>query len=118
MLEAMACALPCVATDVGGNRELVADGVSGYLVPAGDPETAARRILMLLREPHRARQMGQTGRRIVETGFSVEAMIQKLSDLYEDLLVRAKVCGTITPPGVRLTALGGFHGEPGRSANR
>src|ERR1700739_4687890 len=51
ILEAMATGLPCVVTDVGGNREVVEDDQNGFLVPSEDPETAAARNLMLLRHP-------------------------------------------------------------------
>jgi len=89
ILEAMACALPCVATDVGGNGELIQDAGNGYLVPHDDPAAAAQRILTLLRNPLLAKEMGQSGRRIVESGFSVKAMIGKLTELYDDLLAGA-----------------------------
>lgn len=86
MLEAMACALPCVATDVGGNRELVEDGRTGYLVPADDPEAAAQKILILLRDRQLATRMGRVGRRVVEFRFSVQEMISRLTELYDGLL--------------------------------
>lgn len=93
LIEAMACALPCVAADVGGNGELIQDAGNGYLVPHGDPDAAAQRILALLRNPRLAREMGQSGRRIAESGFSVHSMISKLTELYDHLLVGAR-----TPP--------------------
>ena len=86
MLEAMACAVPCVANDVGGNGELIQDGHNGYLVQVDDPAAAAERILTLLRNPHRARRMGQVGRQIVEGKFSVHSMISRLTELYDGLL--------------------------------
>jgi glycosyltransferase involved in cell wall biosynthesis len=89
LLEAMACGLPCVAADVGGNRELVHDSGNGYLVPPDDPALAADRILTLLLDPLRARQMGQSGRRIAESGFSVGAMVDRLTECYDGLLVGA-----------------------------
>jgi glycosyltransferase involved in cell wall biosynthesis len=89
MLEAMACGLPCVASRTGGNSELLEDGRSGYLVPPGDAEAGAQRILHLLRHPYEADQMGAAGRQIVASKFSVEAMIGKLAGLYEGLLKRS-----------------------------
>lgn len=86
ILEAMACGLPCVVTEVGGNPELVQDGTNGYLVPVGDPALAARRILSLLQSPATAKQMGAAGRRSIQDNFSLQAMIQRLSGLYEGLL--------------------------------
>jgi len=86
ILEAMACRLPCVVTAVGGNPELVHEGSNGYLVPLDDAEVAAARILELLRCPDTAKQMGDAGRRIVQSRFSVETMIRNLTGLYEGLL--------------------------------
>jgi glycosyltransferase involved in cell wall biosynthesis len=86
LLEAMACRLPCVATDVGGNAEVVAHGQSGYLTPAEDAGQAAKRIIELLQEPSLAAQMGLAGRRTVETRFTVQLMIGKLTELYEGLM--------------------------------
>ncbi|HLI34582.1 MAG TPA: glycosyltransferase [Terriglobia bacterium] len=86
LIEAMACGLPCVATRVGGNGEAVADGVSGFLVPPDDPEAAAHRILAVLRDPAKSRQMGRAGQLIVKTRFTAQAMIERLVDVYDHLL--------------------------------
>lgn len=86
LLEAMACGLPCVATRVGGNGEAVVDQRSGYLVASEGPEEMAERILTLLRNPERAKQMGKAGREIVESRFSAQAMITQLVELYDGLL--------------------------------
>jgi glycosyltransferase involved in cell wall biosynthesis len=89
LLEAMACSLPCVVTDVGGNREAIEDGESGFLVPNEDVTTAADRILALLENPVQARQMGQRGRQIVEQKFTVGVMVQRLTGYYDALLHRS-----------------------------
>jgi L-malate glycosyltransferase len=86
LLEAMACRLPCVATSVGGNPEVVVDGISGFLVPREDSAALASRIVGLLSDHARARQMGQEGRRVVESKFTVHHMSRRLSQLYNDLL--------------------------------
>jgi L-malate glycosyltransferase len=88
LLEAMACRLPCVATNVGGNPEVVVDGMSGFLVPSEDSAALATRIISLLSDHPRARQMGQEGRHIVESKFTVHHMSRRLSHLYSDLLQR------------------------------
>lgn len=88
ILEYMAAARPVVVTDVGGAREAVIDGETGFIVPAGDDENMAARIITLLREPERARAMGQRGRSIVEENFSCEAQLEKTGALYESLLAR------------------------------
>jgi glycosyltransferase involved in cell wall biosynthesis len=89
VLEAMALAKPVVATDVGGNRELVSHGESGFLVPAGDAKAVAQAILYLVRNPEVARTMGQRARRRVASRFSISKMVQQYESLYEETL-RAK----------------------------
>jgi glycosyltransferase involved in cell wall biosynthesis len=82
LLEAMARGLPVVATRVGGNPEVVAEGTSGLLVPAGDPPALARAMLELAGDRNRARQMGLVGRRRVEQGFDVRRMVARYESLY------------------------------------
>jgi glycosyltransferase involved in cell wall biosynthesis len=86
LLEAMACALPAVATEVGGNPEVVLEGQTGFLVPGEDPEAAAARILDLLRDPELRARMGATGRDRVRERFTVEVMVRRMAALYRDLL--------------------------------
>ncbi len=86
ILEAMATGLPCVVTKVGGNPEAVEEGQSGFVVPSEDANTAADRILTLLRYPDRAKQMGEVGRRVIASKFTVEAMVSRWAKLYDDLL--------------------------------
>lgn len=83
-LEAMALGKPVVTTDVGGNRELVEHGETGFLVPAGSPGALADAILAYLRQPDRAREMGQRARETVLTRFSLERMVQDYQTLYEE----------------------------------
>ena len=90
ILEYMAAARPVVVTDVGGAREAVTEGLTGYLVPPGDDETMAARITSLLREPERARQMGDEARRTVEEKFSCEAQVKNTLKLYEGLLAERR----------------------------
>ncbi len=105
MLEAMACSLPCVATAVGGNPELIEEGASGFLVPPGDAGVAAERLLYLLRNKQLADRMGQTGRRMAQEKFSLEAMMARLTEQYENLLARRGMPCIATsgpsPSGVR-----------------
>jgi sugar transferase (PEP-CTERM/EpsH1 system associated) len=92
ILEAMACGLPVVATDVGGNRELLEPGVTGELVPAADPAALAEAILGYAADPLRARQAGRAGRELVERRFSMDSMTRAYRDLYDRLL-----CGRVEP---------------------
>ena len=69
VLEAMACALPVVATDADGTPELVQDGVTGYLCPMGDLEALVARCRTLITRPTLRQRMGQAGRRRVQQHF-------------------------------------------------
>lgn len=90
LLEAMACGLPCVATDVGGNPELVLPHETGFLVSKDDHEAAARSIVDLLQSPVRAQSMGAAGRKLFEEKFTTESMMRRLTDSYEQLLLAAR----------------------------
>lgn len=83
VLEAFALQKPVVATNVGGIPEIVQDGATGYLVPPKNPEALAEKIIMLLRDPQRAANIGQAGRKRVEEAFSLEQMIQKYQSIYD-----------------------------------
>ena len=85
ILEAMAAGKPVVATDTGGCREVVQHGVTGFLVPPGDPAQLADRILRLLRNDRDAARMGKAGRKRAEAQFSLSPMIHRFSSLYSSL---------------------------------
>lgn len=89
ILEAMASGLPVIATRVGGNPELVSEGLTGVLVPAGDPEAMAQALIGYAANPEQARAAGQAGRAAVEQRFSLAAMVAGYGDLYDKLLGRA-----------------------------
>lgn len=90
VLEAMASGLPVIATDVGGNAQLVADGLSGRIVPAADVSTLAGAMLDALRDANSQRQRGAAGRARIEAQFSLSAMVASYDSLYRDLLAQ---CG-------------------------
>jgi glycosyltransferase involved in cell wall biosynthesis len=81
--EYMAAARPVVATDVGGAREAIVEGESGWIVPAGDYTSLAARIIELLQNPAQARAMGARGRQIVKQKFSCEAQLEHIESLYD-----------------------------------
>lgn len=85
LLEAMAASLPIVATDVGGNREVVIEGVTGLLVPDGNPEAMASAMASLHRDPERARALGASGRERAVRVFDIEQMVDAYVALYESL---------------------------------
>lgn len=82
ILEAMACGLPVVVTDVGGNREVVMHGETGLLVPPRDPVALAEAALTLLRDPSRRMAMGKAGRQRAEALFDVRTMVASYERLY------------------------------------
>jgi glycosyltransferase involved in cell wall biosynthesis len=82
LLEAMASGLPAVATDVGGNREVVVPGETGYLVPAGAPEALAEAVLRIQAEATGFERMGRAARRRVEVAFNLSTVIAQYDELY------------------------------------
>lgn len=91
ILEAMACQVPIVATDVGGNREIVQPPQCGLIVPARDPQALAAAYLELLQNPSRRAEMGVAGRQRVLAHFSLEAMAGQYAALYRELLAHKGV---------------------------
>jgi sugar transferase (PEP-CTERM/EpsH1 system associated) len=90
ILEAMASGLPVVATNVGGNAELVQHGLTGYIVPASNPQAMADRLAALATEPQQAQRMGQAGCQRVKDRFSMQAMVQTYQRVYDNQLLRAR----------------------------
>ena len=82
VLESMAAGLPVVITDVGGNREAVLDGVTGWLVPPGDPAAMAEKIILTLNDLAGAKILGLQGRMRVKQLFTVEQMVDAHLKLY------------------------------------
>lgn len=85
-LEAMAAALPVIATGVDGTREVIEDGVSGLLVPAADAAALAAAINRLLRDQPLAQQLGQTARERVAARFTLAQTVRQTEALYRRLL--------------------------------
>lgn len=85
-IEAMACGVPAVATDVPGSTDILRSCAGGLLVPAGDPAAAAALITPLLADPARRRQMGQAGRAEAEARYSHPVVGQLVRDFYDGLV--------------------------------
>jgi glycosyltransferase involved in cell wall biosynthesis len=84
IIEAMAAGVPVVATGVGGVGELVDDGCTGFVVPAGDAAGLAKGIGTVLADPEAARDMGAAGRRVARDRLTRGRMVDDLLHLYEE----------------------------------
>ncbi len=86
LLEAMAASLPIIATPAGETRELVTEGINGYLVPFDDPQSLAGRLIDLAQSPALRRQMGNAGRQLVESQFSYSQLKSNLIETYSCII--------------------------------
>jgi glycosyltransferase involved in cell wall biosynthesis len=84
----MRCGVPVVATRVGGNPEVVVDGVTGYLVPPGDVPAFASQTVKLLLDRDLRKHMGEEARLHVERYFSLRDVASRYTETYEELLSR------------------------------
>jgi len=84
--QALAVRTPVVATAVGGIPEIVKDGVTGRLVPPGEPDALARAILEMISDTERAHIMAQAGQALVRERFTVDAMMAATTRVYASLL--------------------------------
>lgn len=85
LMEYMEAGKPVVAPRVGGVPDLVAGGEQGLLVEPGDPEALATATAALLRDPARARRMGERGRARCRAEFGIDVTVRRIEDLYEQL---------------------------------
>lgn len=86
ILEALAAGVPAVATDVGGVGELLADGVTGYVVPRRDLSTLVNRVIGMLSDRGFRAECGRRGREYVQSHFSISAMVDRTVALYNSVL--------------------------------
>ncbi len=95
-LEAMACGTPVIGSDVGGIKFTVADGETGFLVPARDPGALAKRMERLMVDRSLARRMGREARARVERLFTWQKVGERTAELYESML-RAEKDDAVAP---------------------
>lgn len=88
VLESMASAKPSVATRVGGVPEVMVDGETGLLVPPGDAERLAGAMRTLLVDPELADRMGEAGRSVAKSHFTIEKMAEGTSEVYRECIRR------------------------------
>jgi glycosyltransferase involved in cell wall biosynthesis len=88
VIEAMASAKPMVVTNVGGNPELVRDGVDGLLFPRGDAASGAKAMVRLLNDPEFARQLGDSARVRARSCFDLDSTVEQYRRIYKRLTGR------------------------------
>ena len=86
IMEYMACGLPVICSESGGNRELVVDGVTGFIVPPMNISALEDKLLWLHAHPDQAQTMGMAGRKRFCNHFTVEKFIEKNLSVYQELL--------------------------------
>ena len=82
VMEAMAAGRPVVATDLGGCRELIVEGATGFLVPVGDPGALAEKMTQVLSLADRGRSLGAAGSHRMRSEFSTAAMVRRCEELF------------------------------------
>lgn len=85
LIEAAACGVPAVSTDVGAVRDVVIDGETGFVVPVEDEDALAERILYLLQHPDQRRRMGERARRHAEAHFDLNQMVERYARVLENV---------------------------------
>ncbi|MBU0970836.1 MAG: glycosyltransferase [Proteobacteria bacterium] len=88
LLEAMACAIPAIVTDVGGNPELIENQKTGWVVPSNDPDSFRAAVTEAVNTPEKCKTMGRAAKKKFETHFSFNTMIHAYENVYETLLGR------------------------------
>ena len=86
LIEAASCGRPIVTTDMPGCRDIVQDGENGLLVPPNDAGAVARAIIQLVEDADLRAEMGTRGRALVQAEFSIDHVVEKTVEVYQDLL--------------------------------
>lgn len=86
LIEAMAMRVPVIATDVGGPKEIIENGVSGLLIPPNDPQALAKAIERVIEDKSLAVKLAENGRTRVEAHFPLERHVRQVQDLYDHML--------------------------------
>jgi glycosyltransferase involved in cell wall biosynthesis len=90
LMEAMACGCPVVASDIGGNPELVRDGERGILFEPRNVGALAKALRRLIEDPSLRNTLGSNGERFIRQGFSRAASANRMAEIYEELLARRR----------------------------
>ena len=86
LLEAMACGLPIVASDIEANRSLLTDSFNGYLYHQEDFQKLTSIITMLNKDTHKPREIGKNARKTILDNYAIESVSDKYINLYKDIV--------------------------------
>ncbi len=86
ILEGMSCGLPVVATDIGGNNEVISSGSNGFLVPPKSPKTLAETILKLLDGNQLRKRIGKAARATIEASYTWDRIADNIEDCYKSII--------------------------------
>ncbi len=86
LLEAMATALPCAVSGIGGNTDLINDGTTGRLVGSPTPQAWSQTVLELLDDPAEAKRLGAAARRRIDEEFALRVVVDRYVDLYRRMI--------------------------------
>ena len=89
--QAMAMSKPVVSFDIDGARELIRNNDTGYLVAPKDTKRLSERVIDLLNDTKKAEKIGMNGRKLVDPAFRIETMIDKIKEIYDNLLLSDKL---------------------------
>jgi L-malate glycosyltransferase len=90
LLEAMATGLCSLASDIGGNRDLITDGSTGHLIPPGDRSAWTKALIEAVKDRERSRQMGRQARALVEAEFALPVVVDRYLSLYRQMLAPSR----------------------------
>ncbi len=85
LLEAMACGVPCIGTNIGGIPEVIKDQVSGFLVEVGDIQEASEKALAVLEDKQLSKRLTDHALKMVETAFSSQRIVSQYERIYDEL---------------------------------
>lgn len=86
IIEAMAAGIPVIGVNNGGVKEIISDGITGYLIPSRNPKKIAEKIWFLYQHPSLAKKMGEAGMRSVEENYTIDQYVQNIEKIILELV--------------------------------